>query len=162
MTIRAIDPQIATQLPSGCIKCKRDWPNAHFSREAEAIARGELPAHICDLCLEFAPASDEIAQAIDEAQAPTSFDTLLRTVMVTGIQSKSHLHAFEYVTHRDGKAMAFTDVDVEFYNPDIPKSSRYIFRAVPVAVCEAWYAAPSKGSYFAEQIKSSYSCEKLK
>jgi hypothetical protein len=76
------------------------------------------------------------------------------------------LHAFQYVTHCGGRELAITDLEVEFYNPAIPKSSSYVYRNVPVAVCEAWYAAPSQGlslgEYFIQFVKTSYECQKVK
>lgn len=154
--------ETAKQPLSGCIKCRRDWPNATFRSEAEAVGRGEDPRfiqHICDLCLEFAP--DEISQAIDEAQGegvnkPTN-QGLRRLVHVEGIESKANVIWFSYCTHYGSTPRAFTDLHVGFKG-----DKQYAYFDVPVAVCEGWYVAPSKGSYFAEMIKSSYRCEKVK
>src|SRR5437763_1851545 len=119
MTIRGIDTEVAKQPPSGCVRYKKEWPNARFSREAEAIGRGEHPEHICDLCLEFAP--DAISEAISEATAERGQESpaqnmfwLIREVRVTEVESKSNVIAFSYVTHRGTKPMSFTDLYVEF------------------------------------------------
>lgn len=154
MTIRGMDTELARQPPSGCTKCHRGWPTCSFSQFNEAVARGEKPEYICDLCLEFAP--DAVSAAIDEAQGEKPKSGISREVVVTGVESKANLIAFRYLTHQYDLPLAFTDLYVEFKN-----GSKYVYRNVPTAVCEGMIAAPSRGSYFAEQIRTSYPSEKL-
>lgn len=153
MTIRGMDTTTAKQPPSGCVRCKREWPNARFSQEAEAVARGEKPEHICDLCLEFA--SDAISEAIDEAQGVAPTNQIVREVSVTGIVSRKNIVGWRYVTFRS-KPLTFTDLDVEFKGPKL-----YRYLGVPVVVIEAMIGAASIGSFFSEQIQNSYQCQKL-
>lgn len=154
MTIRGMDTEVAKQPPDGCVRCRRSWPNATFSQFNEAVARGEKPEYVCDLCLEFPV--DEVSQAIDEAQGVERAG-ISREVKVTGVESQANLIAWRFLTHQYDLPLSFTDLYVEFKN-----SSQYVYRNVPTAVCEGMIAAPSRGSYFAEQIKTSYQCEKVK
>lgn len=146
----------------GCINCHKEWPAVTFRKLGEAFTNGETAPVKCDSCWPSA-LQTEIAAKIDEATG-IAFVPLTRYVHVEGIESKTNVTAFKYATHIGQKALVVTDVQVWFKGkqvPDeIPPNPCWIYKNVPVAVLEAWYAAPSIGSYFATQIKSSYDAER--
>lgn len=141
----------------GCQQCHRQWPHVKFAKLAAVIPQygGQMDRAeiICDTCWPV----DDLAAKIDEAQIGPDVSILLRVVNVMGVQSGTKVVGFQFATHRGAKALTVTELHVDFEG-----GKRYIYQNVPVAVCEAWYAAPSQGEYFIEFIKTSYSCEKVK
>ncbi len=149
------------QVEGGCVRCKRTWPSTTFKQIAGAILLGEHPEVICDRCN---PGSDpELDKAIAEATTGT-IPALIRSVEVTGIESKTNVVSFRYATHLGDKELVTTLLNVAFKTKVPGEFVWYVFRNVPVVTCEAWFAAPlhgqSFGSYFATQIKNSYDVEK--
>lgn len=157
--------ETVAQVAGGCARCRREWPQTNFKSMAQAIANGQTVEQIvCDSCLITSDAQLQIAKAITEATDP-SVPGLERRVVVSGINSGTSVIQFEYVTHKGMEALVVSDVTVHFCkNPkalDAPRTT-YIYKAVPVAVVEAWFVAPSKGGYFIQFIKQSYASEKVK
>ena len=149
----------------GCARCKKNWPDVKFTKSAGRFFLGAEKLTekniLCDFCLvtqDFAGA--DIAKAMDEAQLPRVAQ-LERNVSVNRIKSGTNVVGFEYVTHRGVEALVTTTLTV-FFSNKTGGTTIYEYEAVPVVVCEAWYAAPSKGGFFVQFINISYSCEKVK
>lgn len=151
----------------GCSLCGREWPVVTFRETARAIASGHAPGGnvICDQCKSSVEHHNrfsregQIAEKVDEAQGVRPA-ALSRRVIVSGIKSGTNVSSFEYATHYGSTPRILTDLCVVFSVGD--NETRYIYHDVPVAVCEAWYAAPSKGGFFIQFIKTSYDSEKVK
>lgn len=150
--------------PSGCSQCHHKWPERTFKQVPDQIANGTKANEIlCDVCLAASAVGTEypntLAEKIDEAQGVNA-PVLLRTVEVSGFESKTNAHRFVYTTHVGMKPLIVTPLTVFFRKDDV--ESVYVFADVPVAVCEAWYTAPSKGGFFQNYIRNSYHSEKVR
>lgn len=152
------------QVSGGCARCHREWPAVTFKKVAGAAFLNDptLPmpkeGMLCDRCFDRNP---EIDKAIEEATTGT-VPGLIRSVEVTGIESKTNVASFKYATHLGGVALIVTDVLVTFAGKDpAKKPSRYLYMRVPILICEAWMGSPSMGRYFIEQIKSSYDFKRI-
>lgn len=151
------------QVEGGCAHCRREWPSVTFKKAAGAVFAGEgstLPTMLCDRCFDGDP---ELDKAIAEATTGV-IPGVIRSVEVTGIESKTNVVSFKYATHIGEKELATTLLNVAFKTKVPGEFVWYVFRNIPTAVCEGWFAAPahgqSFGTYFAAQIKNSYDCEK--
>lgn len=146
----------------GCSQCARRWPETTFRETARAIANGASPERpvVCDKCIAITSVREgQIAEKIDEVQGAQN-PRINRCVIVSGIKSGTNVSSFEYVTHYESAPLTITELCVVFAGDG--NETRYVYHNVPVAVCEAWYDAPSKGGYFIQFIKSSYEFEKVK
>lgn len=147
----------------GCAQCHRSWPSVRFSRAVAAYQLGEPSKPIlCDSCWP-SELSTAIAEKIDEAQGAIS-TPLIRSVEVAGIESKTNVASFKYVTHIGDKEIPLTLLNVAFKGKEPGEFTWYTYKDVPTATCEAWFAAPSHGesfgTFFAREIKHSYLWEK--
>ena len=154
--------ETTVQVQGGCVKCHRQWPEVTFKKVAEALAAGEKDvAPVCDRCWDADP---DLEKAIEEATGVQTVPSLIRFVEVTGIESKTNVVSFKYATHIGGKELVTTLLNVAFKGKTPGEFVWYVYRNVPVAVCEAWFVAPmngqSHGSFFAEQIRKSYDSER--
>lgn len=159
------DPEAGKEENAGvCAKCGRGWPGVRFSKAVAEDQLGESGKPIlCDSC-QPSSLETEIAQKIDEATGAAPTPTLIRRVEVTGIISKTNMVAFRFVTHIAEQKLDASDAEVTFRGKQTAEGAQgtpvYIYKDIPLPVLEAWYAAPSLGSYFAEFIKNSYPSER--
>lgn len=164
--------EVIAAADGGCKRCGRSWPTVTFHRSAETLrewqsagigpsgpAPEKMPDPICDRC----QGDPALNQAIEEATTGT-IPGLIRSVEVTGIESKTNVASFKYATHIGDKELVTTLLNVAFKTKVPGEFVWYVYRNVPLAVCEAWFAAPahgqSHGAYFASFVKASYDCEK--
>lgn len=157
----ATDPILEREAESGqgCVRCKLQWPKARFTKVAAAIAAGEQnPEVVCDSC-QARESTAEISEKVDEAQSIVS-SGISRIVEVHGVESKANVIGYSYFSHHNGKELTLTNLTVWFKGKE--ETPAYLFSGVPVAVCEAWMVAPSKGKHFTEFIKNSYPFRKVK
>ena len=135
------EEEIATEIETTqnvCVKCGRGWPSTTFRGmyyKGDILLRAPNDL-TCDACL-------------NQKTEPDTKD-YLRTIIIAGIKSETNVMGFSYQTHDRG-ALTTTTLRVHFTGGET-----YEYSQVPLVVCEAWLAAPSKGSYFIEQIKNSY------
>lgn len=153
--------EVIAAADGGCKRCGRSWPTVTFKQMAgKAFLGEEKPEILCDRCINADPA---LEKAIEEATTGT-IPGLIRSVEVIGIESKTNVASFKYATHIGDKELVTTLLNVAFKTKVPGEFVWYVYRNVPLAVCEAWFAAPahgqSHGAYFAAFIKASYDCEK--
>lgn len=163
------------QVEGGCVRCGRSWPEVKFTKVAAAAASlmGDFAIQhaedarpyqssdiLCDRCFDYDPSLDKAIEQATTGVVPG----LIRSVEVTGIESKTNVVSFNYATHLGDKELVTTLLNVAFKTKVPGEFIWYVFRNVPTAVCEGWFAVPqhgqSFGSYFATQIKNSYDVEK--
>lgn len=150
----------------GCFKCKKSWPATTFKKLLGKHALGDEQVDpkeaLCDNCWE-SELETAIAEKIDEAQGAITVP-LIRSVEVMGIESKTNVVSFKYATHLGDKEIPLTLLNVAFKGKEQGEFTWYVYKDVPTATCEAWFAAPSHGesfgTFFAREIKHSYSWEK--
>lgn len=144
--------------PGGCAKCSRAWPAVTFREVARQLAANESPDIICDQCramIRGESRGNQVAAKIDEAQAGRA-PVVVRQVVVTGIKSGTNVTGYRYPTHVGREPLIVTDLVVTFEN-----GTEYLYDSVPVIVCEAWMGDTSFGTYFIQQIKTSYDFKKV-
>lgn len=157
-----------------CIKCGRGWPSVRFTKTTAASPRTEPmvitvdPTQIiCDNCWP-SELSKEVAQEVDEATGvQPAAPVLVRSVMVTGIESRTNVIGFQFPTHVRGEELTLTDIQVTFkgkQSAEIAPCPVYVYKDVPLIIAQVWCEAPSHGEsfgrYFIEQIKNSYAFER--
>lgn len=163
--VLGVDPEGGKEeAVDGCATCHRSWPSVRFSKAVAADQLGESGNPIiCDSCQDK-EATAELAAKIDEAQGIAIALGPTRYVEVEGIESKSNVIKFRYATHLGGEELKMTTLTIWFKGKQSAEPTAnpcYRYFQVPVPILEAWFAAPSFGSYFAEQIKNSYPTEKV-
>lgn len=152
----------------GCERCHRTWPTVTFRQSTEALRDWQAssvggshriaPQVICDRCAPGTAESD-IAEKIEDATTGT-IPGLIRSVEVTGLESKTNVASFKYATHIGDKELVVTLLNVAFKTKVPGEFTWYTYKNVPVVTCEAMYAAHSIGSYFAQFIRNSYDSER--
>jgi hypothetical protein len=163
------DPEVGKEEKvEGCSKCGRTWPAVRFSRYTAAcnigefMLGGEPPPPLCDAC--WPKPESELDAKIAEAQGVSTAPALIRSVEVTGIDSRTNVVSFKYATHVGSSELLTTLLNVAFKGKNPGEFTWYVYRDVPVAIAEAWFAAPSHGEsygkFFAAQIKNSYDSER--
>lgn len=159
------DPEAGKEeMVEGCTRCGKSWPAVRFSKAVADDQLGESGTEIvCDSCQDK-EATAELAAKFDEAQGIATALGPTRYVEVEGIESRSNVIKFKYATHMGGEELKMTTLTVWFKGKQTAEPAAnpcYRYFQVPVPILEAWFAAPSFGSYFAEQIKNSYPTEKV-